>query len=438
MQIKSSRRHESASAPARQWLNEVASNPVRNHDWQAMNRRILFVEDNAILRQVYAMMLQGDEQAWEITTAASGEEALQLMASATFDIIVSDMRMPGMDGVQLIHEVKQHYPRTSRIILSGLSDQREIAECLGETHQFIAKPFDAKTMKATLNRLGALDSYLQEEKLQSLAGRLGTLPSFPSLYFQIMQELATEDPSVENIARIVSQDPGMTAKMLQIANSAAFGLGRRVGSPFEAVQYVGTGTVRSLALSAHVFSAFEKIQVKDFSIARLWDHAMRTALLARAILRQTGAELSDQDDAYTAGMLHDIGKMMLAANVPDQFQLAVDRARERHLPLHEAEPEVFGATHAGVGAYLLGLWGLPAAIVEAVAFHHTPQRSDGLKLGALGAVHVASSLEHERHGDEPAAPPASLDTHYLSRISAQDQLDSWRSLAAKLFQPPDD
>lgn len=401
-----------------------------------MKRRILFVEDNPVLLQLYGTMLEGQGE-WEVAAVASGEAALELMAASVFDVVVSDLRMPGMDGVQLIHEVKQRHPRTSRIILSGLSDQREIAECLGETHQFFAKPFTAKTLKATLTRLCGLDTYLRDEKLCSLAARLGTLPSFPSLYLDIMQELATENPSVENIAHIVAQDPAMTAKMLQIANSAALGLAHPVHSSFDAVQFVGTSTVRSLALSAHVFSAFEKTALKNFSIAGLWEHAIKTATLARAILRASGADPAEVEDAYTAGMLHDLGKMMLAANLPDQFQQAVNLAHEHRLPLHAAEQQVFGATHAGVGAYLLGLWGLPAPIVEAVAFHHCPGQSADRKPGPLTGVHVASVLENELCGSEPASACASLDLDYLNAIGVADRLAAWRAEAARILAPPD-
>lgn len=396
--------------------------------------RILFVEDNPILLQLYSVMLKGQTE-WEVAAVDGGQAALQLMETAPFDVVVSDMRMPGMDGVQLIHEIKQRYPHTLRIILSGLSDQKEIAACLAETHQFLAKPFTPKALLATLGSLRGLNAYLQDEKLRSLAARLGTLPSFPSLYLDIMQELATENPSLENIAHIIAQDPAMTAKMLQIANSSAFGLARQIHSPMEAVQFVGTSTVRSLVLSVHVFSALEKNEGHGFSNAALWDHAIKTATLARAILRQSGGEPADIEDAYTAGMLHDLGKMMLAANLPDQFQEAMNLARQRQIPLHEAEQEIFGATHAGLGAYLLGLWGLPTAIVEAVAFHHSPRRSDRQGLGPLAAVHVASVLEHEAGGDKLEWAPAALDLDYLSTIGAQDRLEAWRAEAVRLAAP---
>ncbi len=229
-----------------------------------MKKRILFVEDNPLLVSLYAMMLEGEQEHWEVSTARDGEQALALMAQTPFDVVVSDMGLPGMSGIELIDQVKHRYPGCCRIILSGLSDQQEVVRCLNATHQFLAKPFNVKALKATLARIGALDAFLADEALKSLVGQLGTLPSFPSLYVEIMKELGAAEPSVERIANIVSHDPSMTAKLLQIANSAALGLARELSSPFEAVQHLGLGTVRSLALAVPIFSCFEQTHLQGF------------------------------------------------------------------------------------------------------------------------------------------------------------------------------
>lgn len=399
-----------------------------------MKRNILFVDDNPVLLEFYSTVLKGVRDSWEISTATGGEEALQLMADTTFDVVVSDLDMPGMDGVQLIREVRQRSPRTSRIILSGLRDQKRIAESLSETHQFIAKPCEPRVLKATLARIGGLDAYLNDDKLRSVVGRLESLPSFPSLYLEIMQELANEDPSIEKIAGIVVKDPGMTAKMLQIVNSASLGLARKITSPLEAVQYVGMGTVRSLALSAHIFSCFEHTELKGFSMSQLWDHAMKTSLLAQKLMTLERADNALVEDACIAAMLHDVGKLMLANNLPEQFQQAINLAAERQIPFTQAEQEVFGATHAGVGACLLGLWGLPSTIVEAVAFHHTPRLAEAKVLGPLTAVHVANALEHELHEAEPRNEHSALDLDYLTSIGVQDRLETWRTNAKTILR----
>lgn len=402
-----------------------------------MKRKILFVDDDPIMRELFSTVLAAEADQWEVTTAESGEAALPLLDATTFDIVVSDMRMPGLDGLAVIREVKRRSPRTARIILSGVVDQKEIAESLRETHQFMQKPFRPKALKATLARIGRLDAYLQDEKIQDIVAKLDTLPSFPSLYFEIMKELDTDDPSLEKVAAIVAKDPGMTVKLLQIVNAASLGLARRFTGPVEAVQQLGIAVVQSLALSAHVFTCFENRKLKGFAINKLWDHGANTARIARRILELEHADPALAEDAYTAGMLHDIGKLMLANNLPEPFQRALDLVQQEQCSLLDAEQEMFGTNHAGVGAYLLGLWGLPATIVEAVAFHHHPSHSEVTTLGPLTAVHAANLLEHEISGAPIVGSGAALDLPHLAAVGVADRLPVWRAAAEKLLRPAD-
>jgi HD-like signal output (HDOD) protein/ActR/RegA family two-component response regulator len=399
-----------------------------------MKRNILFVDDDPIMRELFATVLQAEPERWEVTTAESGEAALPLLDTTPFDIVVSDMRMSGMDGVTLIREVKRRSPRTARIILSGVVDQKEIAETLRETHQFMPKPFRPKVLKATLARIGGLDAYLQDEKIRNIVAQLDTLPSYPSLYFEIMKELDTPDPSLERVADIVAKDPGMTVKLLQIVNAASLGLARRFTNPVEAVQQLGIAAVQSLALSAHVFTCFENRALKGFSITKLWDHGANTARIARKILELERADATLTEEAYTAGMLHDIGKLMLANNLPEPFQRTLNLTQEKEIRFIEAEQEIFGANHAGVGAFLLGLWGLPTTIVEAVAFHHQPSRSEAATLSPLTAVHVANVLEHELSESKIIGCEPKLDLDHLAALGLQDRIDGWREQTRRLFQ----
>jgi HD-like signal output (HDOD) protein len=394
-----------------------------------MKKRILFVEDNLLLRQMLFLMMEGEED-WEIQTAADAKEALGLMENKPFDVVVSDLRMPGMDGVELMGVVRQLYPRSSRVIVSGLSDQAEIARSLDSTHQFLAKPINVKTLKATVSRLGNLDAYLKNEQLQALVSQMRVLPSFPSVYHEIMQELGGEDPSLERLAQIISQDPSMTAKLLQIANSAASGRVNQAASAFEAVQFVGLSAVRSLALSAHIFRSFEHMNLRDFSLASLWDHTVRSGHFAAMIMRMERADPIEVEEAYIAGMLHDLGKLMLADSMPQRFHQALALARDRALASHEAELEIFGAHHGGVAAYLLSLWGLPVSIVEAVAFHHTPSSSENIAVSPLTAVHVADTIEHELSPDRPGNRSNRLDRSYLSALGVEQRVDTWRQAIA--------
>ena len=379
-------------------------------------KRILFVEDNEVLLELYGMLLDGESDQWQTTLAPDGQAAMALLRQSAFDVVVSDMQMPGMSGIELLSEVRKLHPQTSRIIISGVTDQAEAADSLNCTHLFIPKPFDIKTLRSTLARISSLDAYLKDDKLRGLAGKMRSLPSFPLLYLEIIREIESPSSSIQGIAKIVAKDPGITAKILQVANSAAIGVAERVNDPVEAVQQLGMTTVRSLVLSAQVYATFAPGRLKHFSADALWSHLMKCGDLARTLMRRERAEFAESEDAFTAGMLHDMGKLMLADSLPDEFEKALALAAQEKIPLPEAELEIFGATHAGLAAYLFGLWGLPAAIVEAVAFHHTPEKSELKKFSALTAVHVANALAEE-------SPAGSLNLDYLHQIGIAHRLD---------------
>lgn len=394
-------------------------------------KRILFVEDNAMLRDMYKAMLSVESERWDVATAAGGAEALTLMEQRPFDVVVSDMRMEGMSGIELLNTVLGLYPQMSRIIISGVADQADAADALGSTHQFLVKPVDINTLRAVLVRIDGLDAFLRDEKLKALAGRLRTLPSFPMLYLEIMKAIEAPDTSLQTIDDLIVKDPALTTKILQIANSAAMGLQEKVSDPLAAVQQLGLNTVRSLALSAHVFASFTPAQKLNFPVDALWRHLMMCGDAARAIMRAEDADHSYVEAAYTAGILHDIGKLMLADSLPNEFQNALTQAAKRHEPFHVIEQEVFGATHAGLAAYLLGLWGLPAMIVEAVAFHHTPETSTLQTFSPLTAVHVANALGYELDGGD-----AILNREYLAGLGVGHRLDAWRKEVSGLLRSP--
>lgn len=392
-----------------------------------MKKSILFVDDDPLLLEVYPFMLDEVAGDWDTSVAEGGAQALALLAQRKFDVVVSDMRMPQMNGVQLMNEVRRLHPETSRIIISGLGDQEEIARGLETTHQFLSKPVRAGDLVATLSRIGKLDSLLLDDKLKALAGRLDSLPSFPTIYQQITRELNTTDPSIETIADLTLQDPALMAKMLQVANSAAFGLPDKVSNPFDAVQFLGLNAVRSIALSAHVFKDFEHLELKHFSAYQVWTEALRCARVTRHIMRARRMDESATEDACTAAMLRNVGKLILAKNLPAEFERMLTLAMRQQLTLAEAGREVFGASHTSVAAYLFGLWGLTAPMVEAVALHLHPGDSDHRVFGPLAAVHVAQAFSSEVWPDKASGQPVGLDLPYLESVGVTAELEPWRA-----------
>lgn len=386
-----------------------------------MKNRVLFVDDEALVLQGLQRSMRSMRNEWEMTFVDNAAAALAFMEKTSVDVIVSDMRMPAMNGAQLLGQVMRRYPKTVRLILSGHADQDLILQCVGSTHQFLSKPCDPEQLRATVGRAMDLESKLNNERLQLLVGRMEHLPSVPSLYSEIVDLMHDPETTLEDVGNIIAKDIGMTAKILKLVNSAFFGLRRQVASPAEAVAYLGLDTIKSLVLSMHAFSQFESAQAGGFSLAELWDHSMRTAAAARWLVQMELNDRKMMDEAFVSGLLHDAGKSALAFNFPDEYGKVLVRTRTSSLTLRQAEQEAFGADHADVGGYLLGLWGLPTPVVEAIALHHQPTQSFANAFTPLTAVHVANAIISAGTAGAPA-----WDVTYLERLKLAGRVNLWR------------
>lgn len=385
--------------------------------------RILFVDDEPqLLRMLRLMLLRMPE--WDASFVESGEQALALMAQKPFDIVVTDMRMPDMTGAQLLNEIMRLYPATFRIILSGYADQEIVLKCVGSTHQYLSKPCSLETLRATLDRLRVLNQGLTSPEFQTIVTQIKALPSIPKLYFKLLDELQDPNCSVSNIGAIVSEDPGMTTKLLQLVNSAYFGFSGPVSNSGEAVQILGTGRIRGLALSILVFSAFDELKFSALPVEAIWNHSLSTAVGAQQIAFLESADDTFVDQAFTAGLLHDVGKLILADNLPDAYLKCIETARKEQRPLEVIEREQLGTTHAELGAYLLGLWGMPIPLVSAVAWHHSPEREQHNGFTPLAAVHVADSIFNL--SKILNCPATTIKTDYLQAIGKADRLKDWQ------------
>ena len=393
--------------------------------------RVLFVDDEPRVIDGLQRMLRPLRAEWDMHFVESGPAALGLMEKKAFDVVVSDMRMPVMNGAELLTEVMKRYPSTVRIILSGQADIDLVQRTVGPTHQYLSKPCDADTLKATVHRASVLRSLLNSQKLRLLTGRMTSMPSLPSLYLELVQLIQNPKTSLKDIGSLVAKDLGMTVKILQLVNSAFFGLRRNVADPGEAASLLGIETIQSLVLSVHAFARLEVVDNEHFSADRLWQHSMTTALLAKRIAASQEVTRMQVEESYMAGMLHDIGRLVLAANLPEQYGDMVGQAKREGRRLIEVEQEVLGATHAEIGAYLLGLWGISDPIVEAVAYHHAPRVCGNRGFSPLTAVHVANGLQHATAG-RPAS--GQLEAAYLNQIGVHDRVGLWCSIAASCAQ----
>jgi len=390
-------------------------------------KTLLFVDDEPRVLQGLQRQLHGMRNEWQMTFVDSGFRALEIMKDNAVDVIVSDMMMPGMDGAQLLTEVSKCHPNTVRIVLSGHADRESVLRLVGPAHQYLSKPCDAEELRAAIHRAFSLRDLLGSEKLKQLATRTRSLPTLPALHARLTEELHQEDPSLERVGEIISKDIAMASKILQLVNSAFFGLPQPIANPSDAVFYLGLTTVRSLVLSLQVFSQYDQKQIQGFSIDGLAQHSWITGMWSRRIAEAEHCDPKIDDQCFLAGLLHDVGQLILAAGMPDAYSSVLEKSRSEGHAIWEVERAEFGATHAEVGAYLLGLWGLPNPVIEAVAFHHRPADASAKAFSPVIAVHVANAFTHDRAGSHPDWPGNQIDKTVLARLGLEGRVEAWKS-----------
>ncbi len=399
-------------------------------------RRILFVDDDElILRSVERVLRRpAAESGWELCFANDGEAALLEMARAPVEVILCDANMEKMSGATLLRRVQERDPSVVRILLSGHTGLDLLRTALPYAHQFLPKPCDGQLLKSTLDSACAVRGLLARPEMRQLVGSSNDLPSAPRTFIELSNALSNPNTSARSVADIVERDIAISARVLQLVSSAFYGLPRAVTSVGGAVAYLGVEVIKAIVLSVEVGRMFPVTQsVADFSVDALQRHGTRVSQLAKRLL---GYEPGG-DVLLVAGLLQDTGQLVLASRAASRFAIALSTSHSRKQPLFELETEMFGASHAEIGAYLLGLWGLPQRVVHAVANHLEPQRSGSRIFDAAAALYVANLLANDP--DVPAleeVPPHSvaLDLAFLRAIGVAHQLEEWRRLA-RAFGP---
>lgn len=351
-------------------------------------RSILFVDDDPSLLAGLQRSLRPMRSEWKMEFVSSGQSALEALARTSFDALVTDMRMPEMNGAQLLELVRTSYPHTIRFVLSGQSDRETALRTVTPAHQYLAKPCSTEELRQKLVAALALKDLLDSSILKDVVSQIKALPSPPTLYHNLVRKLESEC-STEEIGRIIEDDVSMTSKVLQLVNSAFFGLSCRVSRPGHAVALLGTDTLRSLVLSIGIFSQLKFDAACQEDIGWLWRHSVSVSRMSHKIAGIRKLDARAADDSFSAGLLHDIGKLVMISERTSDWKNIVELVETEHIDLGEAEHRVIGCSHAQIGAYLLGLWGLPGTIVEAVAWHHNPSQSPVAQFSPLAAVHFA-------------------------------------------------
>jgi HD-like signal output (HDOD) protein len=370
-------------------------------------KRILFVDDEPNVLAGLRNALRSQRRQWDMVFALGPEEALAQIAASSFDVVVSDMRMPRMDGAELLREIKLRQPKAVRVILTGQTEQESVLRSVFIAHMFLSKPCEPSLLKHVVDRACRLNAVLNSEELRAAAGRVETLPAAPRTYVELNRVLTKVDCSVRQVSQIIEHDVGLCAKILQLVNSAFFGLPRRVVSLDDAVTYLGTLTIKNLALALEAFSSAEgRCDLATPDLLALEDHSLLVGQVARQINTRDRIKA---EEAFLAGLLHEVGCLVRLEGNSSSEKDAVDRAL--------------------LGAYLLGLWGLPHPIIEAVAYHHDPRLVTHSTFDIVDAVYVA----HHLVAEEKKTATTELDLDYLAAVGiTKTDIDRMRAFAAQI------
>lgn len=376
-------------------------------------KRILFVDDEPDILDALRAVLRQQRREWEVVFALGGPAALAEVERQTFDVVVTDMRMPVLDGAELLRQVKARQPRAVRIVLSGQTDSKTAMKTVFTAHQFLSKPCDIEGLRSVVRRACALDDILCSESLRALAGDVSQLPAAPGTYAALTNALSNPGCGLGELASIVERDSALCAKVLQVVNSAFFGLPRQVSSIVQATSYLGTVTLRNLALALEAVAAasvpggtLDHEQLRAFQV-----NALFVGLLGR---HWFAGDRRRADEAFVAGMLRDMGHLMLASRG------ALDSCTQD--------------SHPQLGAYLLGLWGIPHGVLEPVAFHEQPERLEHEALGVADVVHIADRLAAGLAPSPFQHTPLPLDERRLEQLGVDaERLQSLRCDAQALL-----
>ena len=396
--------------------------------------RVIFVDDEPRVLEGLKRMLRPKRNEWQMTFVGSAQAALDALRAEPCEVVVTDMRMPGMSGAELLEVVQREYPDTIRLILSGQAETESVMKALGVSHQFLSKPCDADILQGTIARAFTLRDLAGNPAVKTLVARINKLPTLPATYRKLVECLKSPDADMNDVAQIISHDPSMSARLLKVVNSAYFGLAKPVADVARAGALLGLDRIMSLVLGQGLFAGGDGPQVRGFSLEALWTHSLATATAAHRIAICEELDKDQVAAAFLAGMLHDIGKLVLAMGVPDEYARVLELARGRPGSERELETLELQAAHTDVGAYLVGLWGLPNNIAEAIAFHEDPGQCLG-PFSLPGIVHVADRIAHHPGIADPRTPELHLNYSYLEKNDRGERWNEWRQMCAgAIFQ----
>lgn len=388
------------------------------------SKSILIIdEDNAQL-ELLQKQLTPLQKRWDLHFASTAQEARDQLLIRPFDIVATELHLEGFEEGELLKEIKHRQPGAIRFLTSADVTSENFLKYINFAHQFITKPYAPSELLGKIKTSLRLKNIFLNERAAKAVASIDELPTLPSLYIKLENELRKEDVFMSDIGRIIGEDVSMTAGILKIVNSPFFGLFSKITNPEQAVALLGLDAVKGIVLGTFLFNT-KAAEGIDFSIEELGEHCRYVGLLARAIVKAEGADAELAESTFLGGFLHDLGKLLLATSYSAEYQMILSVVRDSNIPIQEAEKDILGFTHAEVGAYLLALWGFSEDVVEAIYCHHELNKLGSNDLSPAVAVHVANSFDHELRVHNKEYAPHLLDAQWLEINGFSPSLVKW-------------
>jgi HD-like signal output (HDOD) protein len=366
---------------------------------------------------------------WEVASVASEEDALEQLEKRSFDALLVDFNLGSPDASDLLNLAFEKHPETTRFLLAYEADLALVAAKVQESPHILPKPIEPVSLRSRIED-GVKDAD-PEEKGSEPANTPSDPPSIPAIYAEVLKALESPGVTHEQVGKIIARDAALTSEVLSLTQSSYLGLPGKMSGPVEAVESLGLETIKAAVMALQFLAEHSRLKPAYLSLDQLWQHSINVGQIARDLMLFETKDRTLASQALTAGLLHDLGKVVLATNFDDLYGRVHSLARKQPVAIWDIEKEMFGANHGEIGGCLVGMWNMPSAIVEAAALHHEPPLGEHEQITPLAAVHIANVLERELWlGAEDTLVAPIINTPFLNELGLLQRLPVWRAAFA--------
>ncbi len=391
-----------------------------------MSAKILIIDPDTDAIESYQKALAPKAASWTVHFANTSAKGLELAASETPDIIVAALALEQGQGLKILSQAVDAAPLAHAFIVAAESDRPQLAAAFEGGCRYLPRPCPVDRLLLEFQRCLTLDSWLDNPTVKEIVASRSEFESLPSHHHKIVTELNSPHCSIPDVADAIANDLALSAKILETVNSSFYGFNQSTSDIKQAISILGLSTVRNIVLAAHIFTQVGQESEHQLLVKEIWHHSIAVAGAARRISLHETSDSKAAEEAYSAGLLHDIGKIVLLGVVPDEYMEAQRLSREEAHSPWQAEYKIIGCDHAEVGAYLLARWGLPLPLSEAAALHHRPANSCHASFTTLAAVHAANAIVRKRRN--PKHADAAPFTNFLVEIGKDSQWEEWEAI----------